>query len=41
VEDADAPVEWAEDENAGREEAGISTRGDKQYQSWWKRVFGG
>lgn len=36
-----SPAEWAADEEAAREDAGMSTRPDAQRQSWWRRVFGG
>jgi len=35
-----APAEWAADEEAEREDAGLSTRSPEQRQSWWRRVFG-
>lgn len=38
---ASSAAEWAEDEEARREEVGMSIRSDEQRQSWWRKMFGG
>ena len=38
---AQSPTEWADDQEAKREDEDMSTRSGEQRQSWWSRVFGG
>lgn len=37
---ARSPAEWVEDEEATREDAGLSTRTDEQRQNWWRMFCG-
>jgi septal ring factor EnvC (AmiA/AmiB activator) len=38
---ATSAAEWAEDEEARKEEVGMSIGSDEQRQSWWRKMFGG